>query len=69
MHEENLQQWLSDTALQFLACVAGVKRGRRDSDARGRKERNACKETIVFFKTFPYLLCKHKLTVKCLVIK
>ena len=37
---------------QFLACVAGVKRGRGrgrgDLGARGRKERNVCKETIVF---------------------
>ena len=33
-----------------IACVAGVKRGRRRGNlgARGRKERNACKETIVF---------------------
>ena len=34
-----------------VACVAGVKRGRGRGNlgARGRKERNACKETIVFF--------------------
>ena len=34
-----------------IACVAGVKRGRGRGNlgARGRKERNACKETIVFF--------------------
>ena len=35
-----------------LACVAGVKRGRErgrgNLGARGRKERNACKDTIVF---------------------
>ena len=53
----------------ILAYVAGVKRGRGNLGARGRKERNASKETIVFFKTSPYLLCKHKLTMKCLVIK
>ena len=33
-----------------IAYVAGVKRGRGRGNlgARGRKERNACKETIVF---------------------
>ena len=34
----------------FVACAAGVKgvRGRGNLDARGRKERNACKDAIVF---------------------
>ena len=32
----------------FIACVAGVKRGRGNLGARGRKERNACKDVIVF---------------------
>ena len=33
-----------------VACVAGVKRGRGRGNlgARGRKERNACKDAIVF---------------------
>ena len=33
-----------------IACVAGVKRGkgRRNLGARGKKERNACKDAIVF---------------------
>ena len=35
-----------------LACVADVERemgrGRGNLDARGRKERNACKDAIVF---------------------
>ena len=33
-----------------VACVAGVKRGRGRGDlgTQGGKERNACKETIVF---------------------
>ena len=39
----------------ILACVAGVKRGRGDLDARGRKERKACKETI-FSSKLP-LIC------------
>ena len=36
--------------VQHMACVAGVKRerGRGNLGARGRKERNACNETIVF---------------------
>ena len=37
---------------------------------RGRKERiNACRETIVFIKPPPTLICKDKLTVKCLAVK
>ena len=34
----------------LIACVAGVKRGRGRGNlgARGRKERNACKDAIVF---------------------
>ena len=52
-----------------LTCVAGVKRGRGNLGARGKKERNACRETIVLFKPPPNLICKDKLTVKCLVIK
>ena len=37
-------------AVRALACVAGVKRvrGRGNLGARGRKEKNACKEAIVF---------------------
>ena len=36
----------------ILACVVGVKRGRGRGNlgARGRRERNACKVAIVFFK-------------------
>ena len=37
-------------ALRLVAYVAGVKRGRGRGNlgARGRKERNACKDAIVF---------------------
>ena len=31
-----------------LACVEGVKRGRGNLGARGRKEKKACKDAIVF---------------------
>ena len=32
----------------LLAYVAGVKRGRGNLGSRGRKERKACKDAIVF---------------------
>ena len=53
----------------ILACVAGVKKGRGYLGARGKKERNPCKETIVLLKPPPNLICKDKLIVKCLDIK
>ena len=48
-----LTAWLNPLpveAAKMLACVAGVKRGmgRGNLGARGRKERNACKDAIVF---------------------
>ena len=41
-----------------LACVAGVKRGRGRGSlgVRGRKERNACKDAIVFSICHPQIL-------------
>ena len=44
-----------------LACVTGVKRGRGRENfyARGRKERNACKDAIVFSIFHAQILGKH----------
>ena len=57
-------------AVYLLACVAGVERGRgnlgaRESvwGARGKKERNAWKDAIVFFK--PPLICYVKISWLC----
>ena len=40
------QMLLKYTVPSRIACVAGVKRGRGNLGARGRKERNACKGAI-----------------------
>ena len=34
--------------LSRIACVVGVKRGRGNLGAQARKERNTCKDAIVF---------------------
>ena len=55
----------ADRERRSLACVAGVERGRGRGnlgareivwDARGRKERNACKDAIVFFIFYVQIL-------------
>ena len=44
-----------------LVCVAGVKRGRGGENfgARGRKEKNACKDAIVFSIFHAQILGQH----------
>ena len=44
----NKRSIYGNQVVMLLACVAGVKRGRGNLGAWGRKERKACKDAIVF---------------------
>ena len=56
---------LSDQGICQLgvACVAGVKRGSGDLGARGRKERNACKELTIVFSIFHAQILSMKIVI------
>ena len=50
-NSKQIINWLkgfSCRAWLCIACVEGVKRGRANLGAQGRKERNACRDAIVF---------------------